>query len=108
MSEVSVDEVRNNWFFVRVTKAVTNPIAIFMPVDESEGGEPGALRQTLTLSCQSAGFYEGNPIGPSPGAPSGPRVPCPPAEPCPPGPPPPTSTPCADFPNCLATPCPCG
>jgi hypothetical protein len=100
MSEVSTDELRNNWFFVRVTKSISNPLAVFLP---DQSGEP---RRGITLSCQSTGFYEGDPIGPSPGPARGPRQPCPPAQPCPPGPPPPTSTPCP-FPPCQPTPCPC-
>ena len=101
MSEVSKDEVRNNWFFVRVTKAITNPIAIFMP------GADGDLKRTLTLSCQSAGFYEGDPIGPTAGPVRGPGPQCPPPPQCPPGPPPPTSTPCPPGFTCPPTPCPC-
>lgn len=102
MSEVSKEEVRNNWFFVRVTKAITNPMAIFMPDAEGE------LRRTITLSCQSTGFYEGDPIQPTQGAPPGGRA-CP-ADPdkCTPGPPPgatPTGCPIGQI--CDATPCPC-
>ncbi|MFQ5459661.1 MAG: TadE/TadG family type IV pilus assembly protein [Anaerolineae bacterium] len=98
MSEVSEEEVSNNWFFVRVTKAITNPVAIFLPDQE----EPGRL----TLSCQSTGFYEDNPIKPSAGPPRGPRPQCPPIV-CPPGPPPPTVTPCPIGQTCPPTPCPC-
>jgi hypothetical protein len=97
MSEVSVEELRNNLFFVRVTKAVTNPVAIFMPDEE------GNLRRTLTLTCQSPGFFEGDPIGPTPGA-GGQRPPCPPAPRCTAGPEP---TECTGR-NCpTPEPCPC-
>jgi hypothetical protein len=95
MEEVSVEELRNNLFFVRVTKTVTNPVAIFMP------DETGTPRRTLTLTCQSTGFYEGNPIGPT-GGPG--RRDCPrPRENCTPGPEPTECT----GPNCEPTPeCP--
>jgi hypothetical protein len=97
MSEVSVDELQNNLFFVRVTKSITNPVAIFMPDAE------GNLRRTLQISCQSVGFFEGDPIGPTPG-PGGQRPRCPPVGPCTQGPPGGnTPTPC-EGPNCTPTP----
>ena len=97
MSEVSVDELENNWFFVRVTREITNPVAIFLP--DSEG------TTTMQLSCSSGGVYEGKPIGPTQGPARGPGEQCPPAPPCTPGPPPPTDTPCPPGQLC-EEPCP--
>jgi len=97
MSEVSPENVPNNWFFVRATRPITNPLGMFFPGK----GEDGSLK----IACQGGGFFEGPPIGPSPGPPKAPRGPCPQPRQCTVGPPGPTPTDCIG-PNC-PTPDPC-
>jgi hypothetical protein len=89
MSEVRPENVSNNWFFVRASTTISNPLAIFVP-----GAGPGGA---LKLTCKGTGFFEGPPIGPTSG-PGRPDRKCPlPAKICTPikpGPPPPTPTAC--------------
>jgi hypothetical protein len=97
MSEVSADELENNWFFITAQATITNPLGLWV-----EGsGETGAL----VIKCKGTGFYEGPPIGPTAGPGSKKPGACPKPPPkCTWGPEPP---PC---PGCTPTPtpeCPC-
>jgi hypothetical protein len=99
MRDVTADNVPQSWFFVRVTKRITNPLAIFLPSGSGNG-------PTMQISCQATAFYEGPPIGPTAGPVRPPRVQCPPVGPCGPGGLPATSTPCPRGQTCDPTPCP--
>jgi hypothetical protein len=100
MKEVLVENVPQHWFFVRVTKQITNPLAVFLPE-----GDPDGPR--MTLSCQAAAYFEGPPIGPTGISPPQPPNQCNDIlPPCDPGGPPPTSTPCPTGQSCPPTPCP--
>jgi len=88
MSEVRWENVPNNWFFVRASTTISNPLAVFV-----EGAGPGGA---VKLTCRGTGFFEGPPIGPT-GGPGRPDRKCPlPAMICTQAPPgePPTPTPC--------------
>lgn len=101
MSEVSEEAVGNAWFFVRVTKTITHPLGFLLPAAEGEGP-----KDTMVLSCQTMGFYEDDPLEPTPG-PGGQQPRCPPVQPCTPGPPAPTNTPCDPGDPTCPTPDPC-
>lgn len=54
---VSADNVPNNWFFVRASTVISNPLAVLVPGTAPGGG--------LKLTCKSTAFYEGPPTGPT-------------------------------------------
>jgi hypothetical protein len=94
MDEVTAENVALDWFFVRATVYITNPLGFLI---EGLGD-----KNRLKLSCQGTGFYEIQPIGPTPGAggPSlGKAVKCPPVPLCTPGLPP-TEDPDVPTPTC--------
>lgn len=92
MSEVTWDEVTNNWFFISAQAAITNPLGALV----SGAGE----NNQLVIRCKGLGFFEGPPIGPTPGPQSANRpVKCPPVPPiCTVGPPPLTPEPTLECP----------
>jgi hypothetical protein len=98
MPEVRADNVPNNWFFVKASTTITNPLAVFVPGQGPDG--------TLALSCKRTGYFEGQPLSPTQGPAKGRKPPCkkcPIPKKCTPGPQPtvdPNSTP----EDC---PCPC-
>jgi hypothetical protein len=100
MSEVTVDLLPDYYFFVQVSKSITNPIAFLLPDAESAN--------TLRLSCQSVAYFEGKPLSPTQGpAGGGPGPGCPNVPPCTQGPPgAPTPTDCPIGQICQPTPCP--
>jgi hypothetical protein len=55
--DVSAENVPNNWFFIRASTVITNPLAIFVPGTGPGGG--------LKLTCKGTGFFEGPPIAPT-------------------------------------------
>lgn len=96
MYEITAENVEQDWFFVRATVTISNPLAVLV-----QGlGERGGIK----LSCQGTGFFESPPIGPTPGGgPSQPRfVNCPPVGLCTPGP---ESTPDPRTPTPTCPPC---
>lgn len=54
---VVADNVPNNWFFVKASTVISNPLAILVPGTAPGGG--------LKLTCKGTAFYEGPPVGPT-------------------------------------------
>ncbi len=80
MYEITPENVEQDWFFVRATVYISNPLAFMI-----QGLGAG---NTIKVTCQGTGFYESPPIGPTPGGGRGVQKPpfCPPVGICTPGP----------------------
>jgi hypothetical protein len=57
-SQVTFDRVPDAWFFVHATSSFSSPVGVFIP-DTVTGGR-------VELSCKATGFFEGEPVGPTP------------------------------------------
>jgi hypothetical protein len=55
--DVLPENVQNNWFFVKATTVITNPLAVFVPGTAPGGG--------LRLTCKGTAFFEGPPTSPT-------------------------------------------
>jgi hypothetical protein len=98
MSEVRAENVDNNWFFIKATAYITNPLGVLIE-GVGEGGK-------LAVTCKGTGFFEGPPIGPTPGPGSeGQRHDCPPQRMCTAGPPPTECAACTPTPEPTCPPC---